>query len=45
MQSWKKLHTAHVVRADIFLRLEDILVQKSHTYLAITDLCGDFDLV
>ena len=24
-QSWKKLHVAHAVRADIFFRIEDIL--------------------
>jgi hypothetical protein len=41
-QSWKKLHAAHTVRADIFLRIEDILVQKSRKYVAIADLCGDF---
>jgi hypothetical protein len=27
-----------------FLRIEDILVQKSHTYVAITDFCCNFDL-
>ena len=27
-----------------FFRLEDILIQKSRTYVAIADLCGDFDL-
>jgi hypothetical protein len=41
-QSWKKLHAAHAVRADIFFRIEDILVQKSRTCVAIADLCGDF---
>ena len=25
-------------------RIEDVLVQKSRTYVAIEDLCGDFDL-
>jgi hypothetical protein len=42
-QSWKKLHAAHTVRADIYFRIEDILVQKSRTYFAVADLCGDFD--
>ena len=27
-----------------FFRIEDILVQKSLTYVVIADLCGDFDL-
>ena len=27
-----------------FFRIEDILVQKSRIYVAITNLCGDFDL-
>jgi hypothetical protein len=40
-QSWKKLHA---VRADICFRIEDILVQKSRTYVAIADLCDDYDL-
>jgi hypothetical protein len=44
-QSWKKLHAAHAVRADIYFRIEDILVQKSRTYVAIEDLCGDFEFV
>jgi hypothetical protein len=44
LQSWKKLHAAHAVRADIFFRIEDILVQKSRTYIAIADFCGDFDV-
>jgi hypothetical protein len=26
-----------------FFRIEDILVQKSRTYVAIADLFGDFD--
>jgi hypothetical protein len=43
-QSWIKLHAAHAVRADICDRIEDILVQKSRTYVAIADVCGDFDL-
>ena len=43
-QSWKRLHAAHAVRADISFRIEDILVQKSRTYVAIADLCGDFNL-
>ena len=43
-QSWKKLHAAHALRADIFDRIEDILVQRSHTYVAIADLWGDFNL-
>ena len=43
-QSWKKLHAAHAVRADIFVSIEDILVQKSRTYVMIADLCIDFDL-
>jgi hypothetical protein len=42
LQSWKKLHAAHTVRADIFFRIEDILVQKSRTYASIADLYGDF---
>jgi hypothetical protein len=37
VQSWKKLHAAHAVRADI-------LVQKSLTYVGIADLGGYFDL-
>ena len=32
------------MRADIFFSIQDILVQKSPTYVAIADLCGDFDL-
>jgi hypothetical protein len=43
-ESWKKLRAAHGVRADISFRIEDILVQKSRTYVAIEDLCGAFDL-
>ena len=27
-----------------FFRIEDILVQKSGTYVEIADLCSDFDL-
>jgi hypothetical protein len=42
-QSWKKMHAAHAVRADIFFRIEDILVQKSRTCVAIAVLCGDFN--
>ena len=42
LQSWKKLHAAHAVRADIFSEIEDILVEKSRTYVAIEDLSGDF---
>jgi hypothetical protein len=41
-QSWKEVHAAHVVRADIFIKLEDILVQKSWTNVAIADSCGNF---
>ena len=44
MQSWKKLHAAHAVRADIFVRIEDILVQKPRTNVVIAELYGDFDL-
>jgi hypothetical protein len=36
-QSWKKLHAAHAVRADMYFRIEDILVQKSCTYVAIEE--------
>jgi hypothetical protein len=43
-QSWKKLHAAHAVRANIFSEIEGILVQKLRTYVAIADLCDDFDL-
>jgi hypothetical protein len=43
-QSWKKLHAAHAVRVDIFSQIEDILVQKSRTYVAIADLSGDIYL-
>jgi hypothetical protein len=41
-QSWKKLHAAHAARADIYHQIEDILVQTSHTFVAIADLCCDF---
>ena len=41
-QSWKKLHAAHAVRVDIFFRIEETLIQKSRTYVAIADFCGDF---
>ena len=27
-----------------YFRTQDIVVQKSRTYVAIADLCGDFDL-
>ena len=40
IQSWKKLQTVHAARVDIFSRIEDILVQKSRTYVLILDLCG-----
>jgi hypothetical protein len=41
-QIWKKLQTAHAVRADIFFfRIEDILSQKSRTYVVIVYLCND----
>jgi hypothetical protein len=43
VQSWKKLHAAHAVRADIFSELR-FLVQKSRTYVAIADLYRGFDL-
>jgi hypothetical protein len=42
LQSWKKLHAAHTVRADIFFRIEDILAQKSRECVAIADFWGDF---
>ena len=35
-QSWKKLHAVHATRVDI-------LVHKFRTYVAILELCGDFD--
>ena len=44
-QSWKKLHAAHAVRADIFVRIEDILVQKSRTYVKIANMCADSGLI
>ena len=40
-QTWKKLHAAHAVRADIFFRIEDILVYKSRTFVRIADFSGD----
>jgi hypothetical protein len=44
-ESWKKLHVAHKARADIYIQIEDILVQKSRTFVAIADLCCDFYLI
>jgi hypothetical protein len=37
-QSWKKLHALHAARADISFRIEDILVWKPRTNVAISDL-------
>ena len=34
-KSWKKLHTVHVARVNIFSRIEDIFVHKSRKYVAI----------
>ena len=40
---YKKLHMLHAANADNSSRIEDIFVKKSRTYVAIFDLCWDFD--